>query len=224
MTTAVIRSKTTRGLVMVTVMTFWVLADCSVQAQLASPAHLVAETAAQRQAAKLIRAAEAGDTTNVASILNSGVSVDAISLDGRTALIAATQSGQLAVARKLIEAGANLNFDVRYLGSALNIAENRGDAPLAALLLRSGAHSSGKSIGDTVCVRPWQGNGYCGVVTNFTVRAVHLSVTQLVGCGSACPASPECSAGRPVGGPNGVKPGDVLAVPSWCLTHTGVKP
>jgi hypothetical protein len=172
----------------------------------------------------LVAAASAGDMATVKSLLAKGADVDATAADGRTALIAATQGGKLEAVEALIAAGANLNLATRGGGTALNIAENTGQAQLAALLLQAGAQSTGKSVGDTVCVRPWGGEGFCGTVKSFTTRAVQIQITRILGCAGGCEAREECSAGKVVGGSNGAQSGDPIEVPSWCLTQTGVKP
>jgi hypothetical protein len=173
---------------------------------------------------RLIVAASAGQTDTVRSLLAQGAGINATSADGRTALIAAVQSGHIEIVQSLIAAGANLNSSTRGTGTALEIAEKKGETQIAALLLAAGARSSGKSVGDTVCVRPWGGDGYCGTVQSFSIRSVELHVTRVVGCIGGCEAKEECSASRVVGGSNGVQAGDQIAVPSWCLTQTGVKP
>lgn len=171
----------------------------------------------------LIAAASSGQADEVRSLLDQGASVDAIATDGRTALIAATEKNHIDVVQTLIRAGANLNLSTRG-GTALEVAERKGETQIAALLLASGAHSSGKSVGDTVCVRPWSGDGFCGTVKSFTVQSVEIQVDRIEGCANGCPTKKECSASRVVGGSNGIQVGDQIAVPSWCLTHTGVKP
>jgi hypothetical protein len=175
------------------------------------------------QSTPLIAAAGSGNIETVKSILASGAPIDATDGNGRTALIAAAESRNAEVARALVAGHANLNLEARYIGSALNVAENNGDTELAAFLLSAGAHSTGKSVGDTVCVRSWGGEGYCGRVKSFTIRSMQIAVTRLVGCDGGCPARQECSAANPVGGVNGLKPGEDIAVPSWCLTDTAVK-
>jgi hypothetical protein len=172
----------------------------------------------------LVAAAEHGDTAGVKALLAQGAGVNATAADGRTALIAAAESGKIEIVEALIAAGANLNWSARGTGSALNVAENTGQAQIAALLLESGAQSTGKSVGDTVCVRAWSGEGFCGTVRSFRTRTVEIEITRIVGCQGSCPARQECSAGRPIGGVNGFETGDRIAVPSWCLTQTGVKP
>jgi ankyrin repeat protein len=173
---------------------------------------------------QLIVAASAGQTDAVRSLLAGGASLEATSADGRTALIAAAQNGQLDSVKALIAAGADLNRASRGTGTALNVAENKGETEIAALLLASGARSTGKSVGDTVCVRPWAGAGFCGTVKSFTVPSVAIQITRILGCANGCQARQDCSAGQIVGGSNGIQTGDQVAVPSWCLTETGVKP
>lgn len=175
-------------------------------------------------ATPLVAAAFTGHTDTMKSLLAQGAGVDATAADGRTALIAAAQSGKIEAVQILIAAGADLNRASRGTGTALNVAENKGETEIAALLLASGAHSTGKSVGDTVCVQPWGGDGFCGTVRSFSVPSVQIQVNKIVGCEHGCSARPECSASRPVGGTDGIQAGDQIAVPSWCLTHTGVKP
>jgi hypothetical protein len=172
----------------------------------------------------LVTAASQGDTALVKSLLAQGAGVNATAADGRTPLIAAAQNGRIDTVTALIAAGANLDWSWRGAGTALNVAENTGQVQMAALLLESGAHSTGKSVGDTVCVRPWAGDGFCGTVRSFSTRSLEIEITRIVGCAGGCQARQDCSEARPVGGSNGVQTGDRVAIPSWCLTQTGVKP
>lgn len=203
------------------------LAAAGASAQGASTLSRPVSTLDQRDArglTPLIRAAAAGQTAAVRSLLTQGAGVDATAADGRTPLIAAVQNGQADTVRALIAAGANLNWSARSTGTALNIAENKGETAIAAMLQAAGAHSTGKSVGDTVCVRPWGGAGYCGTVQAFTVGSVRLQISRIIGCANGCNAPPDCAAGRTVGGASGLRVGDTVAVPSWCLTQTGVRP
>lgn len=172
----------------------------------------------------LIVAAAADQPDTVKSLLTQGAGVNATAADGRSALIVAVQNNHIDIVRLLIDAGANLNKATRGTGTALELAERSGETQIAALLLTSGARSSGKSVGDTVCVRPWGGDGFCGTVASFGVRAVAIQVTKIMGCANGCSARQECSADQTVGGPSGLQAGGQITVPSWCLTQTGVKP
>jgi hypothetical protein len=141
-------------------------------------------------------------------------------------LLAAARRGDVARAAALLRAGADVDARDRELGTALDVAETQGRPELAALLRAHGARGSGKSVGDTVCVRPWAGSGLCGKVEARRRNQHRLTVLRIVGCESGCAPDAECSAGRPVGGTSSqaIRAGDELEVPSWCLTHTGVEP
>jgi uncharacterized protein len=169
----------------------------------------------------LLLAASSGRPEAVRALLRAGAAPDAGDRSGWTALHQAAQNGDLASARALLDAGATPDLRSRARGTALDVAERGGREELARLLRARGARGSGKSIGDTVCVRPWAGEGYCGVVLAVDATRFRLRVSELVGCERGCAADAECSAGRPAGGA-GIARGDVLSVPAWCLTHTGL--
>jgi uncharacterized protein len=171
----------------------------------------------------LIVAVRYGKVAAVRALLAAGANVDARDVNGITALLEAADKGRPKSARVLINAGADLNIGSRGLGTALEAAQRAGHNDIVAMLRQAGARSSGHSVGDTVCVRPWGGDGYCGTVESVNKNQYALRVTGLVGCGGGCSAKPECSAGREVGGPDGIKVGDTVNTVSWCLTQTGVR-
>jgi ankyrin repeat protein len=172
----------------------------------------------------LMVAALAGNADAMRALLRGGADVNARSNAGRTALMDAAAAGHLEAVRLLIDSGANLNHRQRGWGTALETAERVGHNDIAQILLEAGARSSGRSEGDMVCVRPWDGEGYCGVVESVNKIQFRIRVTEIRGCKDGCAARAECSAGRPVGLPGGIKLGFELTIPSWCLTETGVKP
>jgi Ankyrin repeats (3 copies) len=172
----------------------------------------------------LLDAVKAGQVEAVRMLLAAGARVNATSSAGRTALIEAAEFGRNDAARILIDSGADLNASQRGWGSPLEAAERTGNNELAAMLRKAGARSSGRSVGDTVCVRPWQGYGYCGVVEEVNKISFRIRVTQVLGCENGCEAKSECSESRTVGGADGIQAGDVITTVSWCLTHTGVQP
>jgi hypothetical protein len=172
----------------------------------------------------LVVAASEGHVETVKPLLAHGADAYATAIDGRTALIAAAQCGNIEIVKTLIATGGNLNWPARGTGMALDAAENRGQTEVATLRLASGAHSTGKSLGETVCVRPWGGDGFCGTVQSFSILSVQIQVTRIVGCANGCPAKEECSAYMPAGGANGVQANDRIVVPSSSLTQMDVKP
>jgi hypothetical protein len=171
----------------------------------------------------LMDAVNAGHISAVKVLINAGADVNAHSTSGATALIEAAETGRIRTARLLLQHGANVNAAGRS-GTALEVAERTGHMNVAALLRQAGARPSGHSLGDTVCVRPWGGDGYCGVVEAIDRNNYQIRVTRIVGCKDGCPARAECSANRTVGGADGIETGDTVNTVSWCLTDTGVQP
>jgi hypothetical protein len=170
----------------------------------------------------VVRAAEAASPKAVEALLRGGADPDRADRSGWTALHEAARRGDLDTARVLLDAGAHPDPRSRDRGTPLDVAERAGHGDVAKALRMGGARGSGKSIGDTVCVRPWRGDGYCAIVEGVDQTRVRLRLTSLFGCQGSCPADAACSAGRAIGGRDGLAPGDVLAVPASCLTHTGV--
>jgi ankyrin repeat protein len=171
---------------------------------------------------RLLAAAAGGDAAEVAALVRQGADPDAADRSGWTALHAAADAGNLALARVLVEAGARPDLRSRARGTPLDIAERGGRLELVRLLRLHGARGSGKSIGDTVCVRPWRGDGYCAVVEAADPTRYRLRVSKVIGCQAGCEPEPSCSGGQVVGA-GGLGAGDVLWVPASCLTQTGVR-
>ena len=179
--------------------------------------------AADDEASRRLTAAVArGDATQATLLLRQGADPDAADRSGWTGLHQAADKGDLSLARAFLEAGAHLDLRSRSRGTPLDVAERGGRLELAGLLRQYGAKGSGKSIGDTVCVRPWRGDGYCAVVEAADPIRYRLRVTRVIGCGAGCEPEPSCSGGQVVGA-GGLGSGDVLWVPASCLTHTGVR-
>ena len=172
----------------------------------------------------LMDAVASGRIEAIITLLKAGAKVNVRAHDNRTPLLEAASDGQLEAAAALIDAGADLGTPERGWGTPLETAERAGNTKLADLLRATGARSSGRSPGNTICVRPWHGDGYCGTVMSVDKTKYYLRITRLVGCQNGCPARSECSAGRPVGGPGGLAVGDDLDTVSWCLTDTGLNP
>jgi uncharacterized protein len=172
----------------------------------------------------LLEAATAGQTEATRLLLASGAGVNVASPDGRTPLIQAAISGRTEVVQILVKAGADLNRRSRGDGTALEAAERLGHDDVAAILRQAGARTFGRSVGDVVCVRPWSGDGYCGTVVSICKNKYRIRITKIMGCLDGCDPKLQCSAGKRVGGSNGLRPGDRVTVPSWCITQTDVKP
>ena len=195
------------------------LATCGVAAVLGAALASAADDDSSRP---LVAAVASGDAEQAILLLRQGAPPDAADRSGWTGLHQAADKGDLALARAFLEAGAHPDLRSRSRGTPLDLAERGGRLELARLLRRYGAKGSGKSIGDTVCVRPWRGDGYCAVVEAADPTRYRLRVSRLVGCAGGCEPEPSCSAGQVVG-TGGLGVGDVLWVPASCLTHTGVQ-
>jgi hypothetical protein len=89
--------------------------------------------------AQLIRAAEAGDATQVRTLLAQGANVKARDPRGRTALLAATQGNRADAARLLIEAGADVNAQDDIRDSPYLLAGARGYLEILRMTLKAGA-------------------------------------------------------------------------------------
>jgi uncharacterized protein len=172
---------------------------------------------------RLAAAAARGDAAQVAALVRQGADPDAADRSGWTGLHLAAETGDVALARLLLGAGAHPDLRSRARGTPLDIAETTGRADIARLLRLRGARGSGKSIGDTVCVRPWHGDGYCAVVVGAEPTRYRLRVSRVVGCaGGVCAPDAACSAGAVVGA-GGLAEGSIVWVPASCLTHTGIR-
>ncbi|HEX9990707.1 MAG TPA: PQQ-binding-like beta-propeller repeat protein [Chloroflexia bacterium] len=91
----------------------------------------------------LREAARAGDLARIEALLAAGVPVDAPARYGQTPLYFAAEKGHLAVARRLVERGANVNAKDRFFGaSALGVALQGGHLELARYLLAHGAEDA----------------------------------------------------------------------------------
>jgi hypothetical protein len=184
----------------------------------AGPSSAADDEASRRLAAAVAR----GDAAQAVTLLRQGADPDAADRSGWTGLHQAADTGDLSLARAFLGAGAHPDLRSRARGTPLDVAERAGRRELASLLRQYGARGSGKSIGDTVCVRPWRGDGYCAIVEAADPIRYRLRVSRVIGCGAGCEPEPSCSGGQVVGA-GGLGAGDVLWVPASCLTHTGVR-
>lgn len=170
----------------------------------------------------LLLAAASGRSGAVKALLQAGATADVATPSGWTPLHAAAAAGAVDVVRALLDADVDPDRPDRTRGTPLDVAEREGHDAVARLLRARGARGSGESVGDTVCVRSWSGDGFCGVVVDRDATRHRLRVTEVVGCDSTCEADRACSDGQPVG-PGGLSAGDTLWIPTSCLTHTGLR-
>lgn len=86
----------------------------------------------------LMRAAEAGDITNLRRMIADGSQVNAADKSGLTALMRAVKSKQVKAAAELITAGADINAEARNGWTALSLAVKSG-SPLIISLIANAA-------------------------------------------------------------------------------------
>ncbi|HWN45401.1 MAG TPA: PQQ-binding-like beta-propeller repeat protein [Thermoanaerobaculia bacterium] len=95
----------------------------------------------------LREAARAGDLVQVDALLAAGVPVDAPARYGQTPLYFAAEKGHLAVAKRLVERGANVNAKDGFFGaSALEMALQGGHNELVRHLLAHGAEDATSAL------------------------------------------------------------------------------
>lgn len=96
----------------------------------------------------LREAARAGDLKQVDALLAAGAPVDAPARYGQTPLYFAAEKGHLAVVKRLVERGANVNVEDGFFGaSALEMALQGGHVELARYLLAHGAEDAISALG-----------------------------------------------------------------------------
>jgi hypothetical protein len=155
--------------------------------------------------------------------VRAGADLDASTRSGWTALMQAAAVGNVETARLLVDAGAALGARDRLWGTALDVANQRRQPEVARLLRARGARGSGRSAGDPVCVRPWKGQGFCGVIDAALDHRIRIRIESVAGCTDGCGGlEAECSNGKVIGGTDGLIAGATVWTRSWCLTHTGL--
>ena len=92
--------------------------------------------------ATLADAAERRDTARVRTLLDTGADVNAVQIDGTTALHWAAYHDDAETAAWLVRAGANVNAVNRYGVSPLSLACSNGSGAIAKLLLDRGADAN----------------------------------------------------------------------------------
>jgi len=107
---------------------------------------------AAAQSTPLVDAAAAGDLASVIRLLGEGVAVDNRDTRGRTALLAATQANHVAVARALVDAGADVNAKDSIEDSPFLYAGAEGRLEILQLTLAQADLKSVNRFGGTALI------------------------------------------------------------------------
>ena len=117
--------------------------SCSSESTAPARTSTTSAAPARSNDAKLIDAADAGDTAEVTRLLAAGATVRATDEDGRSALVVAAYGAHVDVAQRLIEAGADVNLQDETRQSAYLIATSEiGEAKGLELLELTLAHGA----------------------------------------------------------------------------------
>ena len=115
---------------------------------------LVITAAALVQAADdpaLVRAARTGDSKAVAALIQQKADVNAVAIDGTTALHWAVRADDIETVDALIRAGAQVKTASRHGVTPLYLAADLGNAAMIRRLVAAGGDANGTDIsGDTV--------------------------------------------------------------------------
>ena len=122
---------------------------------------------AHAQDTNLWYAAELGDSTRVAHLLDQGADIDEPDNKGRTALIYAASRGHLSIVTMLLNHGANIHAEGQYQLSPLNAAIKRNHIDIVKLLLDAGADVH---LSDLKGVKPLQ----------IAVELGHIDIVKLL--------------------------------------------
>ena len=101
----------------------------------------VEAAAGERRETALHRAAAAGHTKIVETLLSAGARADHANADGECALFLAARGGHLDTVRRLVRSGADLERETRHGETALDAARTAGHSEVARLLEAVGTPS-----------------------------------------------------------------------------------
>jgi ankyrin repeat protein len=119
---------------------------------------------------QLIQAAEAGETSAVLRLLQSGADIDATDERGRTAVMAATHANKVEAVRALIEAGADINIRDNRLDNPFLYASAEGLYEIVNLTVEAGA--------DTRLTNRFGGTALIPAAERGHVAIVHTLLTR----------------------------------------------
>ena len=131
-------------------------------------------------AAELATAAMEGDHARVVALLSEGVDVNAPQGDGSTALHWAAYREDVDLARRLLDAGADVDAKTR-LGemTPLFMASKNGDAAMIELLVDAGADPSSSTTNGTTALMMAAASGDADAVSTLLARGVDVDAADV---------------------------------------------
>ena len=131
--------------------------------------------------APLADAVEHQERERIEKLLQSGADVNAVQVDGMTALHWAVTRDDLELALKLVEAGADVNAANRYEVRPLSLACANGNTELVELLLKSGAGADTALPGGETVLMTAARTGRIGVVRALLDRKAAVNAQERKG-------------------------------------------
>jgi hypothetical protein len=132
------------------------------------------------QAAVFLRAAESGETDEVARLLDAGVSIEVTNEVGHTALMMASINGKMDTMTLLLDRGANIQAKDEYNETAFTHASSDGNPDTMVLLLRRGSNIEDKDT-DGVTSLMWASNNGMSDNVALLLRRGAILHTQATG-------------------------------------------
>lgn len=140
---------------------------------------LVAERIKAHNLYKMILAIKNGNTDLICHLLQS-IDVNAVCNsigEGLTPLMQAASSGNIAVAKTLIEHGANVNKSNRFGGTPLHRAASHGRSEFLRLLIDSGADINAANVNGTTALTFAAYKGYPACVALLLEHGAHTEIS-----------------------------------------------
>jgi ankyrin repeat protein len=129
----------------------------------------------------LADAAEIADIAGVKTLLRKGASVNAVQVDGMTALHWVAYHDDVQTAKLLIDAGANAKASNRYGVTPLSLACTNGNTELVALLLKAGADPNTTLRGGETALMTAARTGKPGPVKTLLARGANVNAKDRKG-------------------------------------------
>ena len=126
----------------------------------------------------VVRAARAGDARAVATLIQQKADVNAVAIDGTTALHWAVRADDIETVDALIRAGAQVRTTSRHGVTPLYLAADQGHAAMIRRLIAAGADANGTDVsGDTVLMAAVR-SGRIEAVRSLLDAGAHVNTAE----------------------------------------------